>query len=268
MKCNPTTPLHALLSIALAWTVVISITSCQKELKFDPVPVPDHNITLHFVPVVGLDTDTMEFGTTYTNTLGEDYTVNKFKFYLHGIQLINTDSGRVYEINKDLHYLVDFENENSTTLKLKALPYKYNRISFKIGVDSARNYSGAQTDALDPALGMFWTWNTGYIMAKLEGTSPVSAAPQKAITYHIGGFKPGENVIQKVTLLFPFGESVNMLSGQTSNITITADVNDWFQNPHDLKISTLSTIMGPGAEAVRVSENYAKMFTVTVIENE
>jgi hypothetical protein len=34
-------------------------------------------------------------------------------------------------------------------------------IKFLLGVDSLKNVSGIQTGALDPAKGMFWTWNTG-----------------------------------------------------------------------------------------------------------
>jgi hypothetical protein len=80
--------------------------------------------------------------------------------------MINTDSGRVFRISANKYFLVDFSDTTTTTLKLTILPYLYNRLSFVIGVDSARNVSGAQTGALDPANGMFWTWNTGYIMAK------------------------------------------------------------------------------------------------------
>lgn len=268
MKVNPTTPLRFLLFICMASIVAISTSSCQKELKFDPVPEPDHNIRITFIPVVGLDTDTMHFGQTYTNGLGVDYTVTKFKFYLHGIQLINTDSGKVFEYDPNKHFLIDFEDEASTVLPISVLPFKYNRIAFKIGVDSSRNLSGAQTEALDPTHGMFWTWSTGYIMAKLEGTSPASTSPSKALVYHIGGFQNPYNVIKKVTLLFPFGENVDMKSGKTTEVTITADVNDWFKNPHDINISTLSNIMTAGTGAMRIAENYSKMFTVTDILNE
>jgi hypothetical protein len=50
-------------------------------------------------------------------------------------------------------------------------------IRFLLGVDSARNVSGIQTGALDPARGMFWTWNSGYVMAKIEGSSPSAHVP-------------------------------------------------------------------------------------------
>ncbi len=75
---------------------------------------------------------------------------------------------------------------------------------FLLGVDSLHNVSGAQTDALDPAKDMFWTWNTGYVMAKLEGNSPSSALVNNKYEFHVGGFSGKYNVLKKIlNLLFP-----------------------------------------------------------------
>lgn len=260
-----TTRLTSILVVILFSATIIS---CQRELHLDKVEEPDHNIVLQFKPVVQYDTVDMEFGTEYKNSFKEAFTVKAFKFYIHDIELINTDSNKVYRVGNDKYYLVDFSDSASTVIKLGILPYKYNRIGFTLGVDSARNVSGAQTDALDPAKGMFWTWNTGYIMAKLEGTSPNSSAPSHTFEYHIGGFTQAESVIKKITLLFPFGDNVDMKSGKTTDITITADAYDWFNNPHDVKISANPAIMTPGTLAQQVAENYSKMFTVVEINNE
>jgi hypothetical protein len=245
------------------------VISCQKELKFDPVEEPDHNLVLRFKPVVQFDSVEMKFDTvTYKNFFKEDFTVKAFKFYIHGIELINTDSNKTYPVGNDKYFLVDFADSNSIKLKLTVMPYKYNRIAFILGVDSALNVSGAQTDALDPAKGMFWSWNTGYIMAKLEGVSPVSTAPAKMFEYHIGGFKQAESVIKRVTLLFPFGENVDMKPGKTTEINVTADAYDWFNSPHDIRISANAAVMTPGALAQQIAENYSKMFTVIEIVND
>lgn len=246
----------------------VTLISCQRELHIDRVDAPDHNIVLQFKPVVQYDSADLEFGTAYKNAFNESFTPTAFKFYIHDIELINTDSNKVYRVGNDKYYLVDFSDSTSAIIKLGILPYKYNRIGFTLGVDSARNVSGAQTDALDPAKGMFWTWNTGYIMAKLEGTSPNSSGPSHSFEYHIGGFTQAESVIKKITLLFPFGENVDMKAGKTTDITISADAYDWFNNPHDIKISANPAIMTPGTLSQQVAENYSKMFTVVEINNE
>jgi hypothetical protein len=129
--------------------------------------------------------------------------------------------------------------------------------------------SGAQTGALDPAKGMFWTWNSGYIMANLEGKSPLSSQPNSKIEYHIGGFAGDSNVLRKPTLLFPFGEYLQITTtpGRKSIININADVNAWFSNPHQIKIEKIPACTSPGLTAKDISENYSKMFSVSAVIN-
>lgn len=259
------TPGFRLICMALLLTGLIS---CQKEIHFDAVPVKDHNLVIHFKPVVQYDSLDLVFGDPYTNAFGQTFRVQTFKFYIHGIQLINVDSGKIFQVPLDRYWLVDCADSALSRIQTAVLPYPYNRIAFTIGVDSARNVSGAQTGALDPALGMFWTWNTGYVMAKLEGTSPSSAQPGNRFEYHIGGFKEPDNVIKQVTLLFPFAQNIDLQPGKTTELTIAADVYDWFYNPHDIRFNVVPFIHSPGPLAKQVSENYSKMFTVIDIVNE
>ena len=253
------------LCIGLLLTTVV--VSCQKELHFDKVPEKDHNLIIKFKPVVGYDSVPLELGKSYKNYFKEDYTPTAFKFYVHDFKMINTDSGRTFELSKDKYYLVDFADSASTEIKIAILPYVYNRISFTIGVDSTQNVSGAQTDALDPAKGMFWTWQTGYIMAKLEGTSPKSPQSGK-FEYHIGGFSGADNVIKTIELLFPYAQNLDLKPGKSSEMFVTCDANDWFYNPWDIKIAVNPVITTPGPLAVQVANNYMKMFTVDSVSNE
>ncbi len=246
--------------------LITGIISCQKELHFDKVPEKDHNLVLKFKPIVQYDSNALAFGTAYQNFFKESFTPTAFKFYIHGIQLINTDSNKVFQVSTDKYFLVDFSDSAKAILQVAVLPYTYNRIAFTVGVDSARNVSGAQTGALDPANGMFWTWSTGYIMAKLEGTSPAAAGGR--FEYHIGGFQEPDNVLKKVTLLFPFGQSIDLEPGKTTEMGITADAYDWFYNPHDIRLNANPVIATPGPLAKQVAENYSKMFTVVDIINE
>jgi len=268
MKSNLYLRPAVLLRVILGILLLSGFMACQKELHFDAGPEQDHNLLLKFRAVVDYDSNTLVFGNQYKNFFDEPYTVKNFKFYIHGIQMINTDSGKVFDLSSDKYFLVDFADSASTILPAVILPYKYNRIAFTIGVDSAQNVSGAQTGALDPANGMFWTWNSGYIMAKLEGNSPVSNVANQLFEYHIGGFRTGENVIKKVTLLFPFAEDIDLKAGKTTEMTITANVNAWFYNPHDIKISDNPSCTTPGDLAIQIAENYSKMFTVVNVTNQ
>ena len=254
------------LSWLLTGIVMLSI-SCKKEYSLEDAakPAKDYNFTILFKPVV--DTVSLKFDSSYLNRYNELYKVSAFKFYVSNIALVNTDSNISYKLKKEEYYLVDFSDSVSTVLKLKAVPFKYNRISLTIGVDSIHNVSGAQTGALDPAKGMFWTWNSGYIMAKLEGTSPQSNQTGNKIEYHIGGFKGPENAVRTVTLLYPFAMELNVSDSTVSNMIITANSNAWFYNPHEIKISNNPVCTTPGVMAKNISENYTKMFTVVEIKN-
>lgn len=253
--------------LCIGLLLTTAVISCQKELHFDKEPEKDHNLIIKFKPVVQYDSVPLEFGTAYKNYFKEEYTPTAFKFYVHDFKMINTDSGRTFELANDKYYLVDFADSASTEIKIAILPYVYNRISFTIGVDSAQNVSGAQTDALDPAKGMFWNWNSGYIMAKLEGTSPISPQAGK-FEFHIGGFKAGESVIREIPLLFPYAQNLDLKPGKTSEMFITCDANDWFYNPWDIKIADNPVITTTGELATQVAENYSKMFTVDSVFNE
>ncbi|WP_207512240.1 MbnP family protein [Longitalea luteola] len=253
--------------LCIALLLVTAVISCQKELHFDAEPQKEHNLILKFKPVVLYDSVPLVLGQTYTNNFKEPFTPTAFKFYIHNFQMINTDSGKTFELANDKYYLVDFSDSASTEIKIAIQPYVYNRIKFTIGVDSADNVNaGAQIDALDPARGMFWNTTTGYIMAKLEGTSPRSPQGGK-FEYHIGGFTAAESVIREIPLLFPYGQNLDLKPGGESQMFITCDANDWFYNPWDIKISQTPVVNGPGELARQVAENYSKMFTVDSVYN-
>src|SRR5690606_27558520 len=120
----------------------------------------------------------------------------------------------------------------------------YTAVKFLIGVDEARNTSGAQTGALDPMHSMFWDWNTGYIMAKLEGHSPQSTGPANFIGFHLGGFSGPESVLREVTLTFP--EPVLISAGKKPVIHIKSNLLEWFGPPNIVDFSEINIIMGPG----------------------
>jgi hypothetical protein len=244
--------------------------ACSKEYSASGYKPPTNpqdsfNLTINFKPVV--DSVPLSFDSAYTNFWKEPYTVSLFKFYVSKFDLINTDSNRVYHVNVDKYFLIDAADSNTWSVHLLATPFTYNRISFLIGVDSIRNVSGAQTGALDPINGMFWTWNSGYVMAKLEGNSPLSSLANNKIEYHIGGFMGPDNVLIKPTLLFPFGKYSIVQAGKKNAINVNADVNAWFFNPHQLKIKNNPACTTPGALAKDHAENYSKMFVVTSIVN-
>ncbi|MCW3089188.1 MAG: hypothetical protein JWP81_257 [Ferruginibacter sp.] len=202
----------------------------------------------------------------YTNPFGETYTITKFKYYISNVRL-GLSGVPTIAAETESYHLIDQSVPGSLSFSFEADENSFITLSFLLGVDSTRNVSGAQTGALDPLNDMFWTWNSGYVMVKMEGTSPQSGQPGNVVQYHIGGFSGANNVLKYIGMVFPGGKTVNIKKGQTSEITLEADFNKWWQSPNDIKIAGLPVCTTPGAQAKMVADNYSKMFTITDIVN-
>jgi hypothetical protein len=180
----------------------------------------------------------MVLGHNYLNAAGDTFNISVFRYYLSNISLDGVKVPGCYLVSED-----------SAASKVIPLPKgHFKRISFMIGVDSLLNCSGAQDGALDPRYGMFWTWNSGYIMAKLEGTSPSSALPGHKIEFHIGGYRAPHMTQRTVTLDLPGSE----------DIILVADAAVWFKG---ISFRQLAGFMTPGKAADRIADNYQHMFS-------
>ena len=135
-----------------------------------------------------------------------------------------------------------------------------------IGIDSARNNSGAQTGALDPANDMFWTWNSGYIMAKFEGASPQSAAAGNIVKFHIGGYG-GANKTMRITNPSFNNDTAKVTTNITPEIHLSCNLLEWFSAPYVIDFSVINTAMSPGTTSNHIATNYADMFIVEHIHN-
>jgi hypothetical protein len=254
--------LLAMLSVA-----AITFTSCKddKDDTSNSGPAQPGTVTLDLTNVAGTVNVDETGATSYTNSSGESFTVTKLKYYISNVRLLNADSV-VYSL-PDGYFLVDESNQASTKLSLPNVPGgAYTSIKFTLGVDSARNVSGAQTGALDPANGMFWTWSSGYIFYKLEGTSPAATG---GITYHIGGFRDANNTnaIREVEVDF-MGSSLQVDGSREAEIHVLADVLKVFSTPNTISIASINFQMSPGGNALLIADNYAQMFSFDHLHND
>ncbi len=214
-----------------------------------------NNLTLEFNHLVG-NKMLVLFDSTYHNSLNEPFVVNKFKYYISNIVVYN--KGKKVENNG--YYLINTENSNSQTIQLKTATKNIDSIAFTIGIDSAKNAEGIQTGDLDPMNGMYWTWNSGYIFAKLEGQSDSSKAASNYFNYHIGGYKHFENAIQTIYL------KVVKPQETIHKIVIDVDVLKWFNGKHSIAINKIANCVQPGNLAKQIAENYATMFSIKAVQ--
>ncbi len=260
--------IHKISILLISATLLMS--SCKKDKVTTPEPVPSNpvaasgNLELEFEGMVG--DSALELTTkTYMNQAGNSFNITMLKFYISNIKITKTDNS-VWTENNSYH-LIDYSNPSSSIITIANVPYgDYKAIEFMIGVDSARNTSGAQTGALDVSNGMFWSWNSGYIMAKFEGTSPQSTAVAGKLTFHVGGYSGANKSMRMVSPLFN-GDTAKVSSTVTPSIHIKSNVLEWFKTPNAINFSTLNTVHMPGSNALLIANNYADMFSVEHIHN-
>lgn len=232
-------------------------------MSFKPTPAKSR-LFLRFENYVGdrrliLDT------ATYINSLGQSYTVTNFKYYISNIKLESSE-GKGYSI-ADAYCLIKQDDPNTWIAELDDVPAgSYDGISFMIGVDSLHNCSGAQSGALDPINGMFWTWNTGYIFMKLEGKSPASKSPGHIFEYHIGGFQEPTNFIRTASLAF-VKEPMKINSGKATSIYIKTDAAKVLDGGNKIDFSKLSSVTD-FHNSDKIADNYKYMFSIIRLSNE
>lgn len=232
-----------------AGIALLLLTGAKPPVKKGKLKISFANV-VKGMPVVLYDS-------TYTNPFGESYTVSRFKYYISHISLGNFTE-------KDGYHLVDESQPGSLSFTLELPVKKYNAIRFMIGVDSMHNVSGAQSGALDPRNDMFWTWNSGYIMFKFEGSSPVSTQVNNKIEYHVGGYGGPNKAIRTITL--PLDAALDIRENKTSEVIIEADIDKWWRAPNDIRIADNAVSMTPGPMAKKLADNYSKIFSIKAKE--
>lgn len=209
-------------------SIVFSNTVNQKEINFDSV---------------------------YTNSFSESFKIRSLKYYISDITLIDRLNS-LEEAHKNKYFLINESDESSLSITLHTGLKRIDAISFLIGVDSIKNVSGVQTGTLDPANGMFWTWNTGYTFFKFEGNAPIAKTPGRAFSYHVGGYKKGENALRKIEL------KVNDSETKNSSFTINASIENMFDAVHTIKIENTPLCHEPGDLAMKLADNYSRIFSL------
>ncbi|MFA7273926.1 MAG: MbnP family protein [Crocinitomicaceae bacterium] len=169
-----------------------------------------------------------------------------FKFYISELAFWNNEE-LVFTDNKKYH-LVDFEQPASLSF-LENIPTNrsFNSIRFNLGIDSVTNSAGALGEELDPTNGMYWTWQSGYINFKMEGSSEMCPARNHFFQFHLGGY------------LSPFAawRTVNMIVENETSVEIKFDVSEFFKQ---VNVAQTYQIMRPSEPAMKLSDLASTLF--------
>jgi hypothetical protein len=191
----------------------------------------------------------------YTNPFHEKYRIGKLKYYVSNVEAQNK---RGIQKERNSYHLLNAADEQTMRFSFSLRSGSYDTLSFLLGVDSLRNCSGAQTGALDPLNDMFWTWNSGYVMFKMEGSSPASDQIGNRFEYHIGGYSGPNSAIRKIRI----AQTFEILAGKTTELIVESDIGKFWQDPNDIPIALTPVCTTPGTLSKRIADNCSKMFRI------
>jgi len=189
----------------------------------------------------------LEWGKKYVTSKADTISIHTCKVYLSKFAI--TYQNKVQEKIPNSFYLIDFSELNSTEISLpssKNIPVKSVRCC--IGIDSISNTLGAQSGALDPTLGMYWSWQSGYINWKIEGTSLSSKTRKNVFQFHIGGYLPPNLAVRTVT--FEPQKGIN-------NHVVRVQLDELF---NQIRLKETNTIMIPGKPANELANLFKTCF--------
>lgn len=199
--------------------------------------------SISFVPK--LNQVTLELGQKYFLESQQDsIQVEVLQFYIADVQFFLDTL--VVDSLMQKHFLIDLAVPNSLSIPLDK-NLKYNKIKFKLGIDSLTNVSGAMDGDLDPTKGMYWTWQSGYINFKLEGTSPSCPARKHKFQYHIGGYQAPYSPLQVIELAVK----------PTEKLIININLEQFLTQ---IDLANSYQIMSPSASSVALSKLFPQLF--------
>lgn len=187
---------------------------------------------------------------SYINSAGDTLYIDLFKFYISNVS-VKTDGK--WKTIPSVYHLVNAEEAGSKHLQLPLGEKEtIDSLRFTIGVDSLTCVSANMNGDLDPLKAMYWSWNTGYVNAKIEGRSSSCKTVHHAFEFHIGGYRHAFNSLRTVTL------KVN----HPEQLTLKANAAAWFNGKEKIRLSTTTSIVDVGRQAVMMADNYKDMFEI------
>lgn len=173
----------------------------------------------------------------------DTFQIQQFKFYITGVEL-KKNNKCVFKEKNSVH-LINLMNPKSCTFSLKVNnEFKFDEIQFNLGIDSLTNSKGISVGALDPTLGMYWAWHSGFINFKLEGKYN-----SNKFEFHLGGFRNGFYNLQ----------TTKFLKQHSSTINITFDLFEFLST---IDLEKTNHVMSPSRISVELAQKAIKKFSI------
>jgi hypothetical protein len=228
--------------------VLISINFIGQNLQNDLLVDDSHSsIELKFRPEINR-TPLVLNQSYYIPELKDSITILKLKFYVSNISFYQSEEFIAQAEQR--YFLFDLEDKKSMYRSI-VLPNnaEFDNVKFNIGVDSTTQMKGAQGGDLDPMHGMYWSWQSGYVNFKLEGSAKSCPGRNHVFQFHIGGFQSPYNSLQNVHLSFD----------QKDELIIILSLDTLFTQAN---ITQDYKVMSPSERAIGFADQLPQIFNV------
>lgn len=183
----------------------------------------------------------------YSPTSADSVKFSTVRFYLSDLTFYHDD--QLITALEKKYLLVDAAVPASQTISWSnKTVLKANRLRFNLGIDSLTNAAGAMGGDLDPVNGMYWSWQSGYINVKIEGSSPVCPSRNQRFQFHLGGYQAPYNNLQEIMLFVD----------ETPDLTIEIPIDKLLSR---INLSEVYQIMSPGQKAIELAALFSSTFT-------
>ncbi|MFT6747340.1 MAG: hypothetical protein ACJAZ2_001691 [Glaciecola sp.] len=223
------------MKLIFASLFIASQAMCQHVIKFTPT----------------FGNDTLVFNKMYKSKQNDSLKINSLKLYFSSF-VVKYKDGTTYTQTNSYHLLKWDEDHKAKTIALNLKQKPITSISFNLGIDSTMNTAGALDGDLDPILGMYWSWQSGYINFKIEGSSSSCKTHKNEFSFHVGGYLPPNNAVKKITL-------------QTSQQPIDKEINigiDLSKFFDKTLLAKTNSVTIPSSKAVQAASILSKCFQV------
>lgn len=243
--------------ISLTAIIILSlfINACKKDNPPAGEAATKATFKLEFEHEFGDGTEPFALNKYFVHpTTNDSLSFTTLKYYVSNIKIKKTDG--TWWSQPESYYIVNLSAPASLVIEIKDVPIaSYTELTYTLGVDSVKNFSGAQTGALSTINDMFWSWNSGYIMVKAEGNSPNSST--KDFAYHLGGYMAPNNIVTVKTTNFD-GQIMDIKSNAIPQVHLLCNVASLWKTT--TRLAAVSKIMMPGANANKAAASFYSDF--------
>ena len=241
--------------------IIAAFSSCKNETEC--CVNPTINITLKFthnwdgISITKSDFNNFKF----TTKNGESISIERLRYVISKIRLIN--GSEVFTFNDN--NFIDLGEEKGLSLNLpeKIFAGSY-QLKFTFGFTDADNTDGIYQDLNTANFSVPAMLGGGYHFMQLDGKFKNTNNTETGFNYHairaVDRTDPNNLIFEDTSFEVDLG---TLSFTKTAEITIEANIAEWFKNPNTWNLNELNTVLMPNFEAQKMmSANGKTVFSL------